>query len=289
MSDNPDDHKMPLIEHLIELRKRLLISFIGFIIAFLAAWHFAGDIYDFLARPLQHAMEARGQPGRMIYTALTEKFFTNLKVAGFAAAFVCFPVWAGQLWAFVAPGLYKRERRAFLPFLIATPILFVMGAALVYYVVLPFAWKFFLSFQASPGETGGLEIDLLPKVGEYLTLIMRLIFAFGIAFEMPVVFTLLARVGILSAAALAEKRRYAIVGIFIAAAILTPPDVISQLSLAIPMLLLFEISVLSCRWVERSQARAAKEEEEAEKKAAEAKPAESKAEDSKPDDPGGAT
>lgn len=149
MTDDPEDNKMPLMEHLIELRKRLIISSIGFVIAFLICWHFAEPIYNFLARPLQHAMEARGQPVRMVYTALTERFFTNMKLAGFAAAFLCFPIWAGQLWAFVAPGLYKTERRAFWPFLVATPLLFIAGAATVYFFVFPVAWPFFLSFQTS--------------------------------------------------------------------------------------------------------------------------------------------
>ena len=263
MTDDPDDHKMPLLEHLTELRRRLLISFVGFFVAFLICWHFAEPIYDFLARPLQYAMEARGQPVRMVYTALTEKFFTNMKLAAFAAAFLCFPIWAGQLWLFVAPGLYKKERRAFLPFLIATPILFVAGACTVYFFVFPVAWPFFLSFQSTAAQTGGLAIELLPRVSDYLSLVMKFIFAFGIAYQMPVLLTLLTRVGIISAASIAAKRRYAVVGIFIAAAILTPPDVLSMMTLALPMLVLFEVSVLLCRWIERVQARGQAEDEKA--------------------------
>jgi len=263
VSDDPDDYKMPLIEHLIELRRRLIISFIGFGVAFVICWHFAEPIYDFLAQPLAHAMAARGQAVRMVYTALTEKFFTNMKLSAFAAAFLCFPVWAGQLWAFVAPGLYKKERRAFLPFLAATPLLFVGGAATAYYLVFPMAWRFFLSFQTAPGDTGAIEIDLLPKVGEYLSLVMKLIFAFGVAFQMPVLFTLLTRVGIIGSDTLTSKRRYAVVLILIVAAILTPPDLVSMLSLAVPMLLLYEVSILCSKWVERSQARAREEADKA--------------------------
>jgi sec-independent protein translocase protein TatC len=254
VNDDPDDHKMPLIEHLIELRKRLLISVVVFFAVFIGCYSVSKQLYAFLVQPLSNAMAAHGDAGRhMIYTNLTEAFWTNVRVAAFAAAFACFPVWAGQLWAFVAPGLYKREKKAFAPFLVATPLLFVAGAATVYYLVLPIAWKFFLSFETMAGDTEGLPIELQAKVGEYLSLVMKMIFAFGIAFQMPVALTLLARVGILSSQALVEKRRYAIVGVFIAAAVLTPPDIFSQLSLAIPMLLLYEISIICCRWVEKKR------------------------------------
>ncbi len=254
--DNPDDAKMPLMEHLIELRKRLLISSVAFVIAFLVCYHFAKDIYSFLVQPLAVILASKGGDRKMIYTALTEAFLTYVKVAAFSAVFVCFPVWAGQLWAFVAPGLYKKERRAFLPFLLATPVLFVAGASSVYYLVLPMAWKFFLSFETTGPDNSGLPIQLEAKVSDYLSLVMKLILAFGIAYQMPVLFSLLARVGIISAADLRAKRRYAIVGVFVAAAIMTPPDIISQLSLAIPMLVLYEVSILACMWIEKSKAKA---------------------------------
>ena len=255
MNDSPDDNKMPLVEHLIELRKRLLISVVFFFVAFIGCYYVSKDLYNFLVQPLSDAMAQHGDTGRhMIYTNLTEAFWTNVRVAAFASAFLCFPVWAGQLWAFVAPGLYKREKKAFAPFLVATPVLFLAGAATVYYMVLPIAWRFFLSFETLGAEAaGGLPIELQAKVGEYLSLVMKMIFAFGIAYQMPVALTLLARVGILSSADLKAKRRYAIVGVFIAAAVLTPPDIFSQLSLALPMLILYEISILACRWVERDR------------------------------------
>jgi len=250
-SEAPEEHKMPLLEHLVELRKRLMISAVAFLVAFIVCYHFSQDIYAFLEKPLANLL---GANRRMIYTAPTEAFFTYLQVAGFSAAFLCFPVWAGQIWAFVAPGLYRHEKKAFLPFMVATPLLFLAGAATVYYMVLPLALTFFLSFQSlGGGEGGALPIQLEAKVGEYLSLVMKLIFAFGVAYQMPVLLTLLARVGILSAADLAAKRRYAIVGIFIAAAVLTPPDIMSQLSLAAPMLLLYEISIFACRWVEKDR------------------------------------
>lgn len=254
MSDDPDDHKMPLVAHLIELRKRLLISVVVFFVAFIGCYSIAKQLYGFLVQPLSNAMAAHGDVGRhMIYTNLTEAFWTNVRVAAFAAAFICFPVWAGQIWAFVAPGLYKQEKRAFAPFLLATPLLFVAGATMVYYLVLPLAIRFFLSFETLGGDSDGLPIELQAKVGEYLSLVMKLIFAFGVAFQMPVALTLLARVGILSSHDLVAKRRYAIVGVFIAAAVLTPPDIFSQLSLALPMLVLYEVSIFCCRWVERGK------------------------------------
>jgi sec-independent protein translocase protein TatC len=260
VAESPDDKKMPLLEHLVELRRRLIYSFVAFILAFLVCYHFSQAIFAFLVRPLADALKDQ-QNAHMIFTALHEAFFTYLKVAFWAAMFVSFPVVAAQLWMFVAPGLYRNERRAFLPFLAATPVLFFLGATLVYYVIFPLAWQFFLSFQTmQPGE-GALPIEVAPKVDQYLSLSMQLIFAFGLGFELPVLLLLLVRAGIVSAAVLAKQRRYAIVGAFIAAAVLTPPDVLSQFSLAIPLIILYEISVIGGRMIERS--RAAREAEEA--------------------------
>jgi sec-independent protein translocase protein TatC len=197
----------------------------------------------------------------MIYTALYEAFFTYIKVAFFAALFLGFPLIASQIWMFVAPGLYKNEKRAFLPFLIATPILFFLGGALVYYLIFPLAWRFFLSFEVT-GSGGALPIQLEAKVDEYLSLVMRLIFAFGLCFELPVLMTLLARVGLVGSQGMREKRKYAIVLAFVAAAILTPPDVISQIGLAVPILLLYEISILCVRLVEKKLGEDAQPDEE---------------------------
>jgi sec-independent protein translocase protein TatC len=248
--EQAEQARMPLLDHLVELRRRLLYCAVGLLVLFFICYGFAEDIYGFLVRPLAAILEEQGGDRRMIYTALYEAFFTYIKVAFFAALFLGFPLIAAQIWMFVAPGLYRNEKKAFLPFLVATPILFFLGGALVYYLIFPLAWKFFLSFEVT-GSGGALPIQLEAKVGEYLSLVMRLIFAFGLCFELPVLMTLLARVGLVGSQGMREKRKYAIVLAFVAAAILTPPDVISQIGLAVPILLLYEISILCVRMVER--------------------------------------
>lgn len=241
-----DDSQAPLLDHLIELRARLVRALLAFGVAFAVCFYFADHIFAFLVRPLTEAFPP-GQ-GVLIYTKLYEAFFVEVKIAIFAAFFLSFPVIANQIWAFVAPGLYAKEKRAFLPFLIATPVLFTMGAALAYYVVMPTAFRFFLTFE---GQKGGLRLEALPGTGDYLALVMQFILAFGISFLLPVLLMLLNRAGIITRAQTVAARRYAIVGIFIVAAVATPPDVISQLLLAIPLLMLFEGTLILMWFTER--------------------------------------
>jgi sec-independent protein translocase protein TatC len=245
-----DPMRQPLLAHLVELRRRLVWSLLAVLIGFGISYYFAPQIYEFLVRPLAHV--SAGEHRRLIYTGLTEAFMTYIKLGLWAGCFIAFPVIAAQIWMFVAPGLYASERKAFLPFLIATPLFFLLGAAMAYYFVFPLAWKFFLSFEM-PGGEGSLPIQLEARVSEYLSLSMTVIFAFGIAFELPVILVLLTRIGLLSSVKLSAFRRYAIVLIFVAAAVLTPPDVVSQLSLALPLMVLYELSIFGAKWVERTR------------------------------------
>ncbi len=241
-----DESKAPLIEHLIELRQRLLWSVAALTVAFLISIFFADEIFGILVRPLTDAFPA-GE-GKLIYTKLYEAFFVEIKVAMFAAFFLAFPIISNQLWAFVAPGLYAKEKKAFLPFLIATPLLFMAGASLAYFVVMPTAFKFFLGFE---GPVGGLQQEALPAMGDYLSLVMQFILAFGVCFQLPVLLLLLNRAGIVTRQQLKGIRRYMIVGAFALAAILTPPDVVSQLMLGIPLILLYEVSLLIMWFTDR--------------------------------------
>ncbi len=251
-ADPAEEHKMPLMAHLIELRQRLIYSMLAFLVCFIIGYAVSGYVFEFLQHPLKEAFA--GQEGRrMIYTAPTEAFFTYMKVALFTAMFISFPVVASQIWMFVAPGLYKHEKSAFLPFLVATPFMFLVGAGFLYYLILPVALKFFVGFEM-PQSDGTLPIQLEAKMSEYLSLVMTLVLAFGISFELPVLLSLLGKVGIVSAAGLAEKRRYAIVGMVAFAGVVTPPDVFSQVSLAVPMYILYEATIWIVRGMEKAKA-----------------------------------
>ena len=251
--DNVENFKAPLVSHLIELRDRLKWAVIAFFIAFLICYFFADHIYGFLVKPLKITYQDMGYENpRMIYTGLTEAFFTYLKVSFYSALFISFPVIASQIYKFAAPGLYKNEKRAFYPFLIATPVLFVLGASLVYYFIFPLAWKFFLGFQSTGLDTG-LAIELEAKVNEYLSLVLKLMFAFGLAFQLPVAVSLLARAGLVTSKGMREKRKYAFVGAFGVAALLTPPDLISQVGLGVPIIILYEISIRLAAIMERKR------------------------------------
>lgn len=244
-----DESQAPLLDHLIELRSRLLRAMLALILAFCVCLYFASDIFGFLIRPLTEAFPP-GQ-GKLVYTKLYEAFFVELKVALFAAFFVSFPVIANQMWAFIAPGLYAKEKKAFLPFLVATPVLFTLGAAMAYYVVMPTAFKWMLGFQ---GEKGGLNIEALPAAGDYLGLVMQFILAFGISFLLPVLLLLLNRAGIVTRVQLISLRRYVIVVLTGIAAVVTPPDLLSQILLLVPLWLLFEGSLVVMWLGERREA-----------------------------------
>ncbi|HEX8222399.1 MAG TPA: twin-arginine translocase subunit TatC [Allosphingosinicella sp.] len=247
-----DETRAPLMEHLIELRRRLIWSFLALAVAFGISFYFAGEIFAFLVQPLIDGF-GRGE-GRLVYTKLYEAFFTEVRVAFFAAFFLAFPVIAIQLWAFVAPGLYAKEKRAFLPFLLATPVLFLAGAALAYYVVMPLAIRFLLGWE---GQIEGIQQEALPAMGEYLSFVMHFILAFGISFLLPILLILMERAGLVTRDQLKRGRRYAIVVAFVIAAVATPPDVFSQFMLAIPLILLYELSLIAIWFTERKRAREA--------------------------------
>ncbi len=244
-----EDQEGGFISHLAELRKRLIHSFIFLIIFFITCYFFAEYLYGFLVDPFAQAVKDDGTDRRLIFTALQETFLTYLKVSFFAAFFITCPFILIQVWKFIAPGLYKHEKKSILPYLILTPILFFLGGMLVYYLIMPLAIKFFLSFESS-GLSTNLPIQLEAKVNEYLSLIMKLIFAFGISFQLPVILSLLARVGLVDSQFLKTRRKYVVIIIFAAAALLTPPDPITQIGLAIPLLILYELSIFSVKFIE---------------------------------------
>lgn len=243
-----ESSRAPLIEHFIELRRRVMVATVALLIGFGVCYAFSEPIYEFLITPLAHATGESAH--RLIYTGLAEAFLTYIKLSFYSGIFVAFPVLAAQFYLFLAPGLYKKERKVLLPFLVASPLLFFAGAALCYVYVLPLAWQFFLGFEQSP-EQFAMPIQLEARVSEYLSLVLQLMFAFGLAFQLPVLLMLLARVGIVTAEKLKRFRKYALIVVVAAAAILTPPDVISQIALAIPLYLLYELSIFGARWMER--------------------------------------
>jgi sec-independent protein translocase protein TatC len=246
------DSNISFVGHLTELRSRLLKSFIFLIVTFIFCYYFAENIYSFLVKPYSNAIIENNLDRRLIFTALHEAFLTYLKVAFFSAFFLTSPIFLTQIWKFIAPGLYQNEKKALMPYLIATPLLFLFGGMLVYCFIMPLAIKFFLSFE-SIGSTNSIAIQLEAKVNEYLSLIMRLIFAFGISFQLPVVLSLLARIGVVDSNYLKLRRKYVVVIIFAIAAILTPPDPITQIGLALPLLLLYELSIITVKFIEKKK------------------------------------
>ena len=257
IADNDQETSMNFLDHLKELRQKLIYSIIFFILSFIVSFYFSQSIFEFLAKPLTSILQ---DGNGLIYTALQEAFLTNVKVAFFTAAFISFPFLSFQIWSFISPGLLKKEKKISLPSLIAIPFLFLLGAAVVYYLISPIAWKFFLSFQTSQSDS--INITLQAKMNEYLSLMMTFIFAFGLAFQLPVVLLLLVRVGVLTIQQLVSFRKYAIVLAFIFAAIITPPDPFSQISLALPVIILYEVSILISRFLSKKDKKKDKKEDE---------------------------
>tara|TARA_X000001036_G_scaffold438378_1_gene486027 strand:+ start:1588 stop:2352 length:765 start_codon:yes stop_codon:yes gene_type:complete len=252
MTIKKTDSNISFVGHLTELRSRLLKSFIFLIVTFILCYYFAENIYSFLVKPYSDAIIENNLDRRLIFTALHEAFLTYLKVAFFSAFFLTSPIFLTQIWKFIAPGLYQNEKKALIPYLIATPLLFLFGGLLVYCFIMPLAIKFFLSFE-SIGSANSIAIQLEAKVNEYLSLVMRLIFAFGISFQLPVVLSLLARIGVVDSNYLKLRRKYVVVIIFAIAAILTPPDPITQIGLALPLLLLYELSIITVKFIEKKK------------------------------------
>ena len=257
IAENDEETSMNFLDHLKELRQKLIYSIIFFILSFIFSFYFSQSIFEFLAKPLTSILQ---DGNGLIYTALQEAFLTNVKVAFFTAAFISFPFLSFQIWSFISPGLLKKEKKISLPSLIAIPFLFLLGAAVVYYLISPIAWKFFLSFQTSQADS--INITLQAKMNEYLSLMMTFIFAFGLAFQLPVVLLLLVRVGVLTIQQLVSFRKYAIVLAFIFAAIITPPDPFSQISLALPVIILYEVSILISRFLSKKDKKKDKKEDE---------------------------
>ena len=249
-NNNQNDNAGSFVGHLTELRSRLIKSFFFLIFIFLICYFFSKEIYQFLVHPYANAVLLNELDRRLIFTALHEAFLTYLKVAFFAAIFISSPVFLTQIWKFIAPGLYKNEKQALLPYLVATPTLFILGGCLVYYLIMPLAIEFFLGFE-TVAKTGTIPIQLEAKVNEYLSLVMRLIFAFGISFQLPIILSLLARIGVVDSTYLKLRRKYVVVIIFAFAAVLTPPDPITQIGLALPLLLLYELSILTVKFIEK--------------------------------------
>jgi sec-independent protein translocase protein TatC len=252
MNEKDLEKQGSFVGHLSELRSRIIKSFVFLLIAFIISYIFSEDIYKFLVQPYSDAVNSSNLDRRLIFTALQEAFLTYLKVAFFTSLFITSPIFLTQIWKFVAPGLYKNEKTALLPYMVATPLLFILGGMLVYYLIMPLAIKFFLSFE-SVGSPGSIPIQLEAKVNEYLSLVMRLIFAFGISFQLPIILSLLARVGAIDSTYLRERRKYVVVIIFAIAAILTPPDPVTQIGLALPLLILYELSIVTVKIIEKKK------------------------------------